>query len=868
MSHDPTSDKYLQFLRSKMVQAPETGFPCHESEVTPLLKPHQRKVVVWAVRGGRRAIFLAFGLGKTVIQLEILRLILLKLGNVDARALIVLPLNVRQEFINDAIMLGIPVRFVQTDAEITTGGIYLTNYESVRESKIDVLQFAAVSLDEAAILRGFGGTKTFRKFMSVMAGDEKTVKHRKRTAGVPYRFVATATPSPNEFVELLAYSAFLGIMDVGQAKTRFFKRNSQEAGDLTLYAHKEDEFWLWISTWGIFLQSPADLGLDATGYQLPELEVYWHEVSAEHSDTPDMERWGQAKLFRDTVGGIVDAAREKRDSVKARIAKMMELRAMDPSAHRILWHDLESERKAIEKEIPGVATVFGSQDLDKRETIIADFANGRIPELAGKPVMLGSGCNLQRHCHWAIFLGVGFKFNDFIQAVHRIQRFLQSHTVRIDLIHTDAERDVKTELLDKWNNHKKLVARMTEIIQKYGLANNAMEEQIGRSIGVERVEVIGRNYRLVNNDCVLELANIRDNSIHAICTSPPYGNQYEYSVLFNDFGHTDTAAHFFDQMDFLIPELYRVLEPGRVCAFHVKDRIVHSGLEDYGFQTVYPFSDDCVRAMIKHGFGFLARKTITTDVVRENGQTYRLGWTEQCKDGSKMGCGLPEYLLLFRKPPTDRTNGYADTKVNKDKKEWIKKKGDWQNPEGYSRARWQTDAHGYMRSSGERLLTPEELAGLKHDQIFKLFRDYSLSHIYDFEHHVMLGETLEVQGRLPSNFMLLQPSSWHPDVWSDITRMLTLNGAQYAAGREMHVCPMQFDIVDRFIAQFTQPGEEVLDPFAGIGTVPSRAVKLGRKGRGIELNHQYFLDGVTYCRAAEDERRMPSLFDLDREQVK
>lgn len=210
---------------------------------------------------------------------------------------------------------------------------------------------------------------------------------------------------------------------------------------------------------------------------------------------------------------------------------------------------------------------------------------------------------------------------------------------------------------------------------------------------------------------------------------------------------------------------------------------------------------------------------------------------------------MPEYLLLFRKPQTDASKGYADQPVVKDKG-------------AYSRSRWQVDAHGFARSSGNRCLKPEELATLEHNVIFKEFKQYSLNNVYDFEHHVKIGETLDVKGKLPTSFMLLQPQSWDDNVWSDVTRMLTLNGSQWSKGKEMHLCPLQFDIVDRTITQFSNPGDVVLDPFSGIGTVPFRAIKLGRYGYGIELNPSYFLDGASYCKAAEEDVSMPSLFDI------
>ena len=838
--------QYRAFLAAKASIAAGSGMDCDPSEINPLLKPFQRDIVAWAVRGGCRAIFTAFGLGKTMIQLEAVRIVLAKAGGAG---LIILPLGVRQEFIRDAAKLGTPVKFIRTDAEIDGDCIYLTNYESVREGKITPTRFMCVSLDEASCLRGFGGTKTFREFMATIAGDDKRdMSNRIVTDGVPYRFVATATPSPNEFIELLAYSAFLGVMDVGQAKTRFFKRNSEKADKLTIHAHKEREFWLWVASWAIFVQKPSDLGYSDDGYNLPPIDVRWHEVESDHSDAGTGMN-GQSLMFKDSALGVSQAAREKRDSLESRIAKMMEIRADDPGAHRILWHDLESERLAIEKAIPGAVSVYGSQDLDEREKTIIAFSDGQIQELAGKPVMLGSGCNFQRHCAWAIFLGIGFKFNDFIQAIHRLQRFLQENPVRIDLIYSEAEREVKQALERKWAQHEELVAKMTAIIKEFGLAESAMSQSLMRSIGVERTDRVGIGWKMVNNDCVEECMAMEPDSVGMILTSIPFSTQYEYTPSYNDFGHTDDNDHFWRQMDYLIPELHRILEPGRVAAIHVKDRICPGGVNGFGFQTVQPFSDECIQAFMRHGFAFIARKTIVTDVVRENSQTYRLGWTEQCKDGSRMGCGMPEYVLLFRKAPSDLSNGYADVPVVKSKQE-------------YTRAMWQFDAHGFTRSSGNRLLMPEDLAGLPHNQVFKLFRKHSAEAVYDHGHDVAIAEFLDSQGMLPPSFMLLQPVSNHPDVWTDITRMRTLNGMQNAKGKEMHLCPLQFDIVDRLIVQFTMEGETVFDPFAGLGTVPYCAIKKRRQGIGCELSPSYFADALYWLKQAEDEVNVPTLFDL------
>lgn len=837
---------YQEFLQRKVCVAPTHGFSVDQSLVNQGMKPHCRAIVPWLLEGGRRALFASFGLHKTVIQLETVRL---AAEHANGRGLIVIPLGVRQEFRRDAVeRLGWaePPKFIRRIEEAGPTGVYLTNYETVRDGKLDPRLFEATSLDEADCLRGFGGSKTFREFMKLFAGDDREAGVR--TEGIRYRFVATATPSPNDYIELLAYAAYLGIMDVAAAKTRFFRRNSEKADHLTLHPHKEEEFWLWVASWALFVQTPSDLGFDDYGYQLPYLDVHWHELPSDHTQA-GTEKDGQGRLFSNAAIGVVDAAREKRESLSARIAKLQEIRALNPTAHRIIWHDLEAERHAIEAAVPDVVSVYGAQDLDEREQAIVDFSDGKFAELAAKPVIAGAGCNFQRHCHQAVFLGIGFKFRDFIQAVHRIQRFGQKCRVRIDLIYTEAERDVRRQLERKWAQHQQMADKMSAIIKDFGLAHAAMASKLARSLGVERVEASGEGYTVVNNDCVLETQRMASDSVQLIVTSIPFSTQYEYSPSYNDFGHTDDNAHFWSQMDFLIPELHRVLQPGRIAAIHVKDRITPGGINGFGFQTVQPFSDECVQAFTKHGFAFIARKTIVTDVVRENNQTYRLGWTEQCKDGSRMGAGMPEYMLIFRKAPSDRSNGYADVPVVKDKAT-------------YTRPRWQFDAHGFMRSSGNRPLTPADLEGLDQAAIFQMFKRHSLENVYDFRHDVTIAEGVDKSGWLPTTFMLLQPQSWHPDVWTDITRMRTLNSTQAAKGKEQHLCPLQFDIVERCIEQYSMPGETVYDPFGGLMTVPYCSIRMRRRGYGCELSPSYFLDGAAYCAAAAREMGMPDLFEM------
>jgi DNA modification methylase len=832
---------YKEFLESKIELAVDSGFSVDKDRINKALKPHQRDAVAWALKGGRRALFESFGLGKTAQELEFCHL---AAEHTVGRALIVLPLGVKQEFTRDAVeLLGYEKpEYCRTmeEVEASTSQIVLTNYERVRDGDIDPSYFAATSLDEASVLRSFG-SKTYQTFLD-------------KFKNVPYKLVATATPSPNKYKELIHYAGYLEVMDTGQALTRFFQRDSTKANNLTLYPNMEDEFWLWVSSWALFITKPSDLNPDYSdnGYDLPPLDVRWHEIPVHYGDTVDKD--GQMELFTQASAGLKEAAKVKRESINERVEKMREIVDSSPDDHFILWHDQEAERHAIKKALPETVDIYGSMDYDLREQRVIDFSEGKTRLFATKKSISGSGCNFQRFCHREIFVGIDYEFNDFIQAIHRCYRFLQKETVVIDIIYMENEREIKNALIEKWKNHDHMVQKMIEIVKKYGLDSANKTERLERKMGVEGTReertVRGNHYEAVYGDCVEETRAMESNSIDLIHTSIPFGNHYEYSANYNDFGHNQNTERFFEQMDFLTPELLRVLKPGRVAAIHVKDRVLFGNATGTGMPTIEPFHADCIEHYMSHGFQYFGMITVVTDVVRENNQTYRLGWTEQCKDGTKMGVGCPEYILLFRKLPTNHSKAYADEPVTKSKDE-------------YTRAQWQIDAHGYWRSSGDRLVSKEELEGVSVDNLQRVYRQYSREHVYNYEDHVALAKELDMDGRLPATFMVVAPGSWNQlEVWDDINRMRTLNTTQSQRRATMHVCPLQLDIVERIINRYSNPGDVVYDPFGGLMTVPMMAVKMHRFGKGCELNPDYFRDGVGYLQAEENEVDSPTLFDF------
>lgn len=441
---------YLEFLKTKIEIATDSGFKVDKNKINKALKPHQRDAVAWALKGGRRALFESFGLGKTVQELEFCKQ---AIDHKGGKALIVLPLGVKQEFTQDAVnVLGYQKpRYVRNMSDVIEAEeeILLTNYERVRDGDIDPTYFTATSLDEASVLRSFG-SKTYQTFMD-------------KFKNVPYKLVATATPSPNKYKELIHYAGYLEVMDTGQALTRFFQRDSTKANNLTLYPNMEDEFWLWVSSWALFITKPSDLNSDYSddGYALPPLKVNWHELPIAYGDV--QEKNGQIALFNEAAAGLKEAAQVKRESIEQRVAKMREIVDASPNDHFVLWHDLESERHAIKSALPETVEIYGSQDYEIREQRVIDFSQGKTRLFATKKSLSGSGCNFQRYCHREIFLGIDYEFNDFIQAIHRCYRFLQTEEVVIDIIYMENEREIKNVLIEKWKNHNHMVDKMSRL---------------------------------------------------------------------------------------------------------------------------------------------------------------------------------------------------------------------------------------------------------------------------------------------------------------------------------------------------------------------------------------------------------------------
>ena len=528
---------YDDFLKSKVVFAEKFGIDTSELEFSKKLFPHQIDLVRFCLEGGRRAIFASFGLGKTFMQLEIAKQLIQHTGK---PFLIVCPLGVSGEFKRDNRKLGtkLDITYITETETLDTAKkqIYLTNYERIRKGDIDPEMFSGVSFDEASILRNLQTETT-----------QQVLKYFKK---VPFRFVATATPTPNDFIEILNYADYLGVISRGHALTRFFQRDSTKAGQLKLYENKKAEFWQWVSTWAAFINTPADLGYDSTGYDLPELE--FNEVCITYEQAQQAkDKFGTPILFKDISKSLLDVSREKRESVIARCQKAFDLVKENELESAIIWHHLEYERAILEslfsnEDKGSWNSVYGGQTNDLKEQKLIDFSEGKYNYLLTKPKIAGSGCNFQEYCSDMVFAGVDYKFNDFIQAVHRVLRFGQKFTrtkakcVRVWLIYTENEYEVVKTLKRKWKQHIELNEQMIKLVKENGLNSEIIKSQMERQMFKNGRKLVFDGVTIYNNDTVTVHADpneIPDNSQGMILTSIPFGDHYEYSDNFNDFGH-------------------------------------------------------------------------------------------------------------------------------------------------------------------------------------------------------------------------------------------------------------------------------------------------------------------------------------------
>ncbi len=412
---------YVDFIARKSHSAPAVGFS------PPSLATHlfdfQRDIVAWALRKGRAAIFADCGMGKTPMQLEWSRQVAEHSGG---RVLILAPLAVAQQTIAEGAKFGVSISYAHAADEMGAARIVVTNYERLDRFRPE--DFAGIVLDESSILKAFDG-KTRTEIIQSFAA-------------TPYRLACTATPAPNDYMELGNHAEFLGVMTRAEMLSMYFVHDGGSTKDWRLKGHAEDAFWRWVCSWAVMLRKPSDLGYADDGFILPELRIEEHVVPVDHG-----EAHASGMLFKMEAVTLEEQRAARRATIKGRVAKCAALVAATNRPF-LVWCELNAEGDALEKAIPGAVQVAGSDDADVKSQRLMDFAAGKVRVLITKPSIAGFGMNWQ-HCADMAFVGLSHSYEQWYQAVRRCWRFGQTRLVTAHAIIAETEGRVAANLRRK-----------------------------------------------------------------------------------------------------------------------------------------------------------------------------------------------------------------------------------------------------------------------------------------------------------------------------------------------------------------------------------------------------------------------------------
>ena len=605
------TNDYHEFLHSKRYIAPDSGIAVSPDDIHPLLFGFQRDLTRWALRKGRAAIFADTGLGKTFMQVEFARL-------TGQRALIVAPLSVARQTVREATKIDVTVHYTRSGDDLSDG-INITNYEMLKE--FDPGSFGCVVLDESSILKSLDG-KT-RQLLTEMFGS------------TPYKLCCTATPAPNDIVEIGNHAEFLGIMTAVEMQSQFFTHDDD---GWRLKRHGVEGFYRWLASWGMSIRKPSDLGYDDNGYILPPLNVQPVYVEVEYK--PDNQ------LFFTGLDGIAGRSKVRKATASERVIATAEMvNASDDQW--IVWCGLNSEADEVTKLIPGAVNVQGSDSIDYKISNIEAFQDGRIRVLVTKAKIAGMGMNFQ-NCHNMAFVGLSDSWEQYYQCIRRCYRFGQQHPVNAMVVLADIEDAIYANIMRKEEQARTMSQALIEHVQQFEKAEIDGAFINGWQYSTD--DQHGKNWRLLLGDSTERLAELADESIDLSVFSPPFQSLYTYSPTERDLGNARTKEEFHEHFAYIIEHLYRVTKPGRICAVHVAD--VPAMLVRDGYIGMHDFSGDVIKQFQAWGWIFDARIPIDKNQQAQSIRTHSkaLTMTQMGKDRSWLRPALPDYILKFRKP--------------------------------------------------------------------------------------------------------------------------------------------------------------------------------------------------------------------------
>lgn len=605
---------YQDFLETKKIIPIVSGHEC--GQLTDSLFDFQKVIVEWAIKRGRAAIFADTGLGKTAMQLTWAQEVNRYTGG---NVLVLAPLCVAHQTCREGLKFGIEVNYCRS-ADGIKPGINITNYEMLDE--FDLSEFAGIVADESSIIKNRDG-KTRN---AIIDGCRE----------IPYRLSCTATPSPNDFMELGNQAEFLGIMGMSEMLATYFTHDGGETQKWVLKGHGRVKFWEWLSTWAVCIRNPSDLGFDGSRYQLPALNMIPHVVESKST----------IGLFADIAVGLLERNQARRDSIKERVAKVAEIvNASDEQW--VIWCHLNDESEMLAQSIPDAKDVKGSDSVDKKESLIDDFTDGKLRVLVTKPSIAGFGMNWQ-HCHNTAFVGLSDSWEQYYQAIRRFYRFGQDRIVNVHVFSAESEGAVVENIRRKEDQNRimgeQMVAHMAESMKReiFG-ASNEKSEYVRDVLKTD-------DYELHLSDCVDLASEIETDSIDYTIFSPPFASLYTYSNSDRDMGNSKSHGEFYDHFRFLVSEMFRITRPGRLLSFHCMN-LPTSKVND-GFIGIRDFRGELIRMFIDAGWIYHSEVCIWKDPVTAMQRTKALGLLHKTirKDSSMSRQGIPDYLVTMRKP--------------------------------------------------------------------------------------------------------------------------------------------------------------------------------------------------------------------------
>ena len=762
---------YHDFLNSKLRRAEPSGF--EPVTLCGRLFDWQADLVGWSCRQGRAAVWADTGLGKTLMQLAWAEQVVKHTGG---RVLILCPLAVAGQTLGECSKFNVDIH-AGTARELneTAADVVITNYERLEKFGDD---WAGVVLDESSILKNYTG-KTKRRLCD----------HFK---DVPYWLCCTATPAPNDHMELGNHAEFLGVMPSNEMISRWFINDTMAAGNYKLLPHGERDFWRWVTSWAVTITKPSDLGYSDDGFELPPLQKHFHESASELCPPPAGQFWHTENVAATNMHKI------KRATAGERARKVAEIVGDEPGPW-LVWCDTDYEADALRSALPDAREVRGSHPAERKEKELSDFTFGRTQKLITKPEIAGFGLNWQ-HCHKMAFCGVSFSFERFYQAVRRCWRFGQKHAVDVHVVTTDAEATIANTVAVKEEKFHQMKREMAEAVR---------ESQLDSIYGRRKLQepkpvkvTCEESWVLMEGDCVDAVKQLKDDSVGLSVYSPPFANLYIYSDSVADMGNSADMAEFFEHFDYLIAELLRVTVPGRLSAVHCKDLPLYFNRD--GAAGLKDFPGEIVRRHESAGWTFHSRVTIWKDPVIEMQRTKNNGLLHKtlCRDSSQVRQGMADYVLVFRKTPADTLMSEKPITRPHSRETCF---------DGYAGIRERIEASAWCKA-GE-----PELGN---------------------------GYGLEVWQRYAS------------PVWFDIDQTRVLNYRQARDGGDSkHICPLQLDVIDRCVELWSAEGDVVFSPFAGIGSEGYVALQKGRRFVGCELKDSYAREAEKHLRLAARQRQ-------------